>query len=275
MILREFHNQPRQVELFIIRMASHLAQGRNPVGVGAGGLVSQGSAGRATLGWRTQSRWDYTGREASGFLFQPFAQCLRVAAGVINGQNANFFSFNRKVNSVFETRHARLANGRGFPGEKLGVSLDAFEEGLEFLVKFPDQTRPLLLVIKNGLNVVRFCGGFEPESPHFQPKRWRISSRTCSHGFESWGFLRNSSARRSNSACCSGVSSASASPNSAQPCSATSYCSSGGNRRICSSISTALMPLTYRAHCRAQADLRPRVQIARRGCPPHLAFAHP
>ena len=255
----------------MISYEAHKFHGRNPVGVGAGGLVTQGSAGRATLGWRTQSRWDYAGREASGFLFQPFAQRLRV----INGQNANFFSFNRKVNSVFETRHARLANGRGFPGEKLGVSLDAFEEGLEFLVKFPDQTRPLLLVIKNGLNVVRFCGGFEPKSHHFQPRRWRTTSRTCSHGFESWGFLRNSSARRSNSACCSGVSSASASPNSAQPCSATSYCSSGGNRRICSSISTALMPLTYRAHCRAQADLRPRVQIARRGCPPHLAFAHP
>jgi hypothetical protein len=50
------------------------------------------------------------------------------------------------------------------------------------------------------LEVVRVCRRCEPKSPHCQPKRWRASARACSQGMPAWGFWRNSSARRSNSA---------------------------------------------------------------------------
>src|SRR5688572_16118513 len=77
----------------------------------------------------------------------------------------------------------------------------------KFGIKFLSQTRLPCFIEFQSLKVIEVGGRLEPHPLHFQPKRLRASSRTCSKGVPSWGFLRNSSARRSSSAFCSGVSS--------------------------------------------------------------------
>jgi|SRR5579884_472191 len=187
-------------------------------------------------------------------LFQPKAQGVWISAWMINGKNANFVMFNRKINAVFEFRHPCLAYCRRKLTEYLRIALDSFKEVFQFLLEFGRQFRLMLRVPGNCFKIVRLRGRSEPNTPHFKPKRLRASSRTCSHGIPACGFLRNSSARRSSSAICSGESSSSNSPNSCRMVSTISCCSSNGNRLICSKISDALMFSRYHNHCGEQGD---------------------
>jgi len=79
------------------------------------------------------------------------------------------------------------------------------------------------------------------KNDHLARNRFSMSATTSSKARPRSGCCRISSARRSSSAICSGVNSSSNSPNSWRIFSTTSCCSSGGNCRICSEISAALM----------------------------------
>jgi len=259
-------------------------RGHSRVRVGVGGLVSQGSAGCATLGWGAQFRWDGSDGKAGGFLFQPFLQVGGIAGAMPDRGNFNFLMRldNDKVNGVWPINHPGFATFSTRFGEEQGMGRNRLHYRLHLKHKTKPEAFGLYFIPGNCL--AKFHGGcriMDNPKAHYLYLR-SISSRKSSQGVPRPGFFRASSARRSSSATCCGVNSASPSPNSAQIFSATSYCSSGGNRRICSNISTALMPLIYRAHARAQVDLSPRVWRGRRGgapnggrggCPAHSSFS--
>ena len=89
----------------------------------------------------------------------------------------------------------------------------------------------------------------EVETHFAERNRSSISRKTSSKGLPRSGWAKACSARRSSSANCSGVSSdpmlSDASPNSSMIKSTRSRCSSGGNPRILSRISAALMEQVY------------------------------
>jgi len=78
-------------------------------------------------------------------------------------------------------------------------------------------------------------------------------ANTCSAGIPECGFLRNSSARRSNSAICSGVNSSSYSVNSSKICWTSSRRSFLGKFLMRSRISSAVMAAIYPVDLPAQA----------------------
>jgi len=97
--------------------------------------------------------------------------------------------------------------------------------------------------------------GSQQHPVHFRrsAKRLSNSAKTCSAGMPPFGFFRSSSARRSSSAFCSGVSSSSESPNSKSMVSTSSRLSASGIRRSSSRISVLLMAAIYSFALSAQA----------------------
>jgi hypothetical protein len=172
---------------------------------------------------------------------QSLDERIGIPAGMPDGEHTNFIAFDPEINSVFESGHPRLANESGFFLKKFGVLFDAFKQRQKFGVEFLSQARLPLFIPFQSLKIVKVGGRFEPQPLHFQPKRLRASSRTCSNGIPSRGFLLNSSARRSSSAFCSGVIVSSKSPNSRSMVSTSSRRSISGIRRSSSRISVALM----------------------------------
>src|ERR1051325_7920705 len=199
---------------------------------------------------------------------EAFSQGFRVSTGMPNGKHANFVARNCEVNSVFEPWHSRLANGSRLVGIQFRVSFDAFKQRLEFYIEFMAQPWLAFLIPFKSLKVIQIGGRCEPHPLHFQPKRLRASARTCSHGTPACGFLRNSSARRSSSAICSGESSSSkSSPTTSRICSKASRCSSTGSFRNCSTTSIALMSPIYTTGSRRQAAVFHSAL-----CTPHSSF---
>jgi len=186
-------------------------------------------------------------------LLKSAAESFRIPAGMINRDDTDFIAFNREVNPIFESRHSCLADNSGFFLEKFRVLFDALKQRQKFGVEFPTQSRLPFFIPFQRLKVIQVSGRFEPHPLHFQPKRLRASSRTCSNGIPSRGFSRNSSARRSSSAFCSGVSSSLKSPNSKSMVSTSSRRSASGIRRSSSRISVLLMAAIYSFDLSAQA----------------------
>ncbi len=178
---------------------------------------------------------------------QPSTKRFRIPAWMPNGQYTDLIAFYPEINSVFETWHLRLANKSGFLLKKVRILFDTFKQCHKFGVKFPAQTRLPRLIPIQGLKVIQVGRRFEPQASYFQPKRLRASSRTCSNGIPSPGFLLNSSARRSSSDFCSGVSSSSKSPNSKSISSTSARRSASGIRRNSSRISDLLIEITLLA----------------------------
>jgi|SRR5665213_2468269 len=87
-----------------------------------------------------------------------------------------------------------------------------------------------------------------------EASRSSISAKTCSAGIPRPGFFRASSARRSSSAICSGVSSSSNSVNSSKICWTVSRRSFSGIRRSSSRIPVALMAAIYSFDLFVQAE---------------------
>jgi hypothetical protein len=237
MIPREILKKIRQIELRTNRIVT---------GSAGGGCVRRTS--RSTpefsnaptnhhalrLGLRPQPR-------SGKISFEPLPQRVGIPAGMPDGEHTNFIAFDPEINSVFESGHPRLANESGFFLKKFGVLFDAFKQREKFGVEFLPQTRLPFFIPFQRLKVISVGGRFEPQPLHFQPKRLRASSRTCSNGIPSRGFLLNSSARRSSSVFCSGVIVSSKSPNSRSMVSTSSRRSISGIRRSSSRISVALM----------------------------------
>jgi len=186
---------------------------------------------------------------------QPCEQIGRIPRTVKNCQHGEDILLYGKVNGVsFESFQSNLPCPATHLAKHLRLGLGSFQCVINLLGKGFSQTRPFLFVPRNRFGKFRPCGRRKNECLiHYQPKRCRISALTCSRGMPARGSFSKSARRRSNSAACSGVNSASTSPSPAQTFSAMSYCSSGGNRRICSKISDALMALIYRVKASVQA----------------------
>ena len=109
--------------------------------------------------------------------------------------------------------------------------------------------------LKPGVNERGLGAGFcvNNEANQSQPNFFLASALTCSHGMPRSGCFRNSSARRSSSTICSGVSSSSNSVNSSRICWTTSLRSFSGNCRICPSSSAAFMAEIYSGNICTQA----------------------
>lgn len=253
MILREFQNRPRQIELLKIRKASHLARRRSPGGVGAVGLVTQVGAGRATPGWRTQSLWDWPTRSS----FQPFPDFGGVL-GTFKDRNHNEFARileECEINRLGPIDHFYFLGGWAGERKSLRIFGSLVKHSPNLVGNSVSEGLGIRIIIRNGLLEFRFGLPLkeDPECHRGTRCRFSMSAKTFSIGRQSSGCARAAAARRSNSTICSRVNSSSRPPNPAQICSAISYCSAGGNRRICSSISTALMTLTYSTGMAAQA----------------------
>jgi len=144
---------------------------------------------------------------------------------------------------------------------------------IAFAVKESDHTK----------NFRSFCEVTTNDSSfHVQPCRFRNSARTSSHEVPSFGFLRNSSARRSSSANCSVVRSGSY-PSAAivsQIWSANRTRSAKGNALACSNSSALPMSAIYCTSGSKQVRIWHWV-LAARATPPiaiparHSAFRIP
>ena len=161
------------------------------------------------------------GRSCFARISKSLPKSLGIATGMINRDHADFVGFDCKISPIFESRHSGFAYDLGFLGEKFGVLHNLLEQALKFRIKLATEPRSLFLVPFQSLKVVQIGGRLKPHAPHSHPKRLRASLRTCSHGIPTLGFLRNSLARRSSSASCSGVKLSSKSPNSRQTNSAS------------------------------------------------------
>ena len=188
--------------------------------------------------------------------FQPFKQIGRIPRTVKNCQYREAIILDAKVNGLsFESFQSNLPCPATHFAKPLRLVLSSLQCLINLLGKSLSKPRPLLLIPGNRSGKFRPGGRLKNDHlVHHQPKRRRISALTFSRGIPARGACSKSASRRSNSAACSGVNSDSTSPSPAQTFSAMSYCSSGGNRRICSKMSDALMSLIYRVKASAQAE---------------------
>jgi len=191
---------------------------------------------------------------------KPSAKCGGVPRAMKNGNNGKNVILGGEVYAVcFESFQAYFPCPATNLAKNIRLGTSTFQHLIDLPGKFFAQTRTFILIPGNGLREFSPGGGLKNErAVHHQPKRRRISALTCSNGTPARGFFSKSASRRSNSAACSGVNSSSKSPNSSQTFSATSYCSAGGSRRICSNISDALMTLIYPVGASVQAEFSDR-----------------
>jgi hypothetical protein len=191
--------------------------------------------------------------------FQPVVQFGWIPRTVKNCQYRKDILRDGKLNGIrFKTSQANNSCITTHQAKPLWLALDTFKSLINLVGKVFAQAPSFMLVPGNCLGEFHPGGRLKKDGPaHHQPKRCRISAWTCSKGMPEWGSFSNSASRRSSSAACSGVNSASTPPSPAQTFSAMSYCSSGGNRRICSKISDALMTLIYRSEVSVQAEFLP------------------
>jgi len=193
----------------------------------------------------------------AGFSFQPSPQFGRITATVKNGNNTNEVRLYAEINFVFgENVHARFASVLGNQLKPFRVAQDVLKGDVNFGFK-PVAQSGLLRVIPND-RLFKFESRLRVENylaRHARPLiRSFNSARTCSQGIPLWGLRRNSSPRRSNSASCSGVGSAS---NFSRSCSKTSRCSSNGSFSTCSITCVALMVAIYSVGLCVQAEFFP------------------
>ena len=145
---------------------------------------------------------------------------------------------NREVNGIRPTLDACLAAFETSFGKPKRLGRNRGHHPIHF--KNEPDAKSFSLPFIPGNRIAEFKRGFdivdEPKA-HFLYLS-NVSSRNSCHGVPRPGFLRASSARRSSSATCSGVSSPS---NSSRSFSKTSRCSSNGSLWNCSKTWVALM----------------------------------
>lgn len=179
--------------------------------------------------------------------FESLSEHSRISTGMPCRHDCDDITRLGEINAVvWKTAEACLPHGGANAPKVFRCVADRVQNRADLGFELPSETRPLLLIPCNRLCELRPSGLLKAnDSAHFQPKRWRMSFRTSSHGTPLFGFFLNSSARRSSSASISGVSTSKSSPSSDQICSATFNCSSRGKVRTCSMISAALMASMY------------------------------
>ena len=187
------------------------------------------------------------------------------------GNNADEFMLDAEIDTVFsENFDSGLANGPADRLETFGILQNALNCSVNLGFKPVSQSRLLFVVPGDCIFKFEPCLLIKNYLARDERPLMRSfsSARTWSQGIPLCGLRASSSPRRSNSAICSGVNSSSTSPNSSQTFSATSYCSSTGNRRICSKISDALMAIIYPVMLPAQTTFSVCVTAAANPNPP-------
>ena len=252
---------PNRNAVAAILSSSARGIGHNPVGV-RDDLIpfTQGSSCVATLGYMPESRWDSLSGIANETLarrlFQSPPQFRRIPCAMKNGSHIDGIQFNRIVNAVFakffESHFVSVGRGEAKSFRELQNLL---EGGVNFPSEFFTQAGTLCFI--PCCRVFKFQAGKRRENDsafhalRLLRRSWS-SACTVSHGMPRSGCCRSSSARRSNSASCSGVGSAS---NFSRSCSKTSRCSSNGSFSTCSMICAALMAAIYSVDSRVQAGV--------------------
>src|SRR5581483_1371250 len=151
--------------------------------------------------------------------FQPVAQVGGISCAVPDSQHLDLvmFQVDREVNRVRPRRwHFGLVRPLACEWESLRLLRQRVENLVNGVVQLAAQTRLALIIPRHSLLPVPLGSGFDNDhKSHFLPwRRSLISAKTCLAGFPRPGFFSASSARRSSSAICSGVSVSSKSPNS-------------------------------------------------------------
>lgn len=176
--------------------------------------------------------------------------------------NVSLFQ-NREINRIWPPDNLGFASRRSGFGKTKWVGNNLPQTGINNHGKTSaNASLPCLIPITCLAHFVADFGLNEQAEAHcFTLYREYNSALIVSQDMPRSGCARASAARRSSSAICSGERSSSCSINSRSICSTTSRRSSGGNLRICSSISVALIPPVYRLLGRNQAvigELPPR-----------------
>ena len=189
---------------------------------------------------------------------QPSSQLRRIPRAMPDGKNLNFAAF--RVDSEVNRVGPRLGQ-LGFvrqtcrQSQSFGPVFERLEKSLKCVIESPTLTDFLRLIPVHGLIPLPLGHGLRDdfERHFFASRRFLISAETSSMCVPRPGCLSASSARRSSSATCSGVSSSS---NRSRSCSKTSRCSSNGSRSSCSKTWAwaALMAAIYSFDSHAQAE---------------------
>ncbi len=178
--------------------------------------------------------------------FQPSLEFGGIARAVEHRNHTDKIRFDVEIDAVFvEDFHPCLANRLATERKTFGAFKNPLESGVNPGLKPVSQ--PWLPPVIPGNRLLKFNPGLSaenylPSQAPFLFDRLLSSARTFSHVVPFSGWRRSFSARRSNSAICSGVNSSS---NSSRIRWRTSHCSSKGNRRNCSRMSAALMSGLY------------------------------
>ena len=196
----------------------------------------------------------------AGFSFQPSPQLRRIPRAVPDGKNFDFkmFDVDGELNRVRPRfGHFGFPRQRRRQSKSFGVLSQSLEKRLKFIIKPPADASFTFFIPVHG--IIPFPLGFglrnDFERHLLARRRFLISAETSSMGVPRPGCLSASSARRSSSTICSGVSSSS---NRSRSCSKTSRCSSNGSWSSCSKTWAwlALMGLIYSVERNAQLKIR-------------------
>ncbi len=254
MIPRETLKKIRQIELRTNRLVTTFAAGARLCEPQHSRIAkSRRSSGHVLSGESA------AGRRPALRLFQPPPQFLGVARAVKDRNDADEMQFNGEIDAVtFKDFDSCFPNG--FVGEEKSfrVLKDAGKGCVNFGFKPVTQTRLLFVIPEDGifkfqprLRLKDYLAGHARRAA----RRSLSSARTCSHGIPVSGLRRSRSARRSNSASCSGDGSAA---NLARKTSKTSRCSSRGSLRNSSTTSATLMATIYSFQFATQASFSAR-----------------
>ena len=207
-------------------------------------------------------------------LFQPSPEFGGIPTAMPDGADNHFtgFRFDCVINRIRPIQNFSLTGQACGAGKSFRISANLPKNTKDVAGKSLSKPGFSFIIKVNCVGEFSFGSFFNdgPKDHRLARYRFSISATTSSKGRQRSGCLKASSARRSSSAICSGVNSSSNSPNSWRICSTTSCCSSGGNRRICSKISAALMPQKYPNLPRNQAGITCPIDSALRT--PHSAL---
>ena len=248
MIPREILKKIRQIEIRTNRVVSGFAE-RGCPSRSTSIAVGDSDTSRARC-----ARGRAAGETPALRSLQPPAQFFGVASAVKNRDDADEMRLNGEIDAVTdEDFNSDLVNGLAREGKSFRVLKDAGKCRVNFGFKSVAQTRLLLVIPEDGifkfqprLRLEDYLAGHARR----ESRRSLSSARTRSHGMPVSGLRRSCSARRSNSAICSGDG---WSANLARKSWKISRCSSIGSFSTCLMTCVALMAVIYSFDLFAQA----------------------
>jgi len=179
--------------------------------------------------------------------FQPAAQVGGISRTVPHGNHLDLamLFIDGKINCIWPAQYPRFAAFAAGQGKSKRLRRNRRHHGVNLKYKTCAKSFGFAFISGHGFpKLSHRLEIVDHPKDHFLYLS-SSSSRNCSHGIPRPGFFKASSARRSSSAICSGVSSSLKSPNSFSMVSTSSRRSASGIRRSSSRISVALMSTIY------------------------------